>query len=99
MQDLRQLNWMLFQWKRFRRMVWLATGAIWMVCCSGILLLSLEDLIVRLALLLMLVLCTVTALVLLIIARRERKRLDRLTIEIRAAQQLEKAQQAAAARN
>ena len=90
---------MLFQWKRFRRMVWLATGAIWVVCCSGILLLPLDDLVVRLSLLLMLVLCTTTAIVLLVIARRERKRLDRLAIEVRAAQQVEKAQKASAARD
>ena len=90
---------MLFQWKRFRRLVWLATGAIWVVCCSGLLLLTLEDLIVRLSLLVMLALCTVTAIFLLVVARRERKRLDRLAIELRAAQQLEKAQKAAAARS
>ena len=37
MNDLRQITWMRSQWKRFRNLIWGATGAIWLICSSGIL--------------------------------------------------------------
>ena len=98
MLELRQLAWMLLQWKRFKRMVWGATGTVWILCCSGVLLLPEEDFIVRIALLVMLVLCTIVSVYLLLVVRREVKELNRLTIETRAIQQQEKAGQAASSR-
>ena len=93
--DLRQIAWMQQQWKRFRRLVWGSAGAVWMLCGSGILLLAEEAFIVRMALLLMLIVSVALTVYLLVAARRERKRLDRLTIEMRALQQQEKTQKSA----
>lgn len=85
MVDLRQLAWMRLQWKRFRRLLWGATGAVWLVCCSGILLAGEDQLLVRAALLLMLVASTACSIRLLLTIRRETKALDRRAIEIRTA--------------
>jgi len=84
MVDLRQIAWMRLQWKRFRRLLWGALGAVWLVCCSGILLAGEEQLLVRAALLVMLVASTVCSVVLFLIARRETKALERQALEIRA---------------
>ena len=91
--DLRQINWMSGQWKRFRRLVWGATGAVWLLCSSGILLLGEEDFLVRMALLAMFLLSTPAAAYLIIVSRRESKTLDRLAIEMRARQHEEKVEQ------
>ena len=93
--ELRQISWMQQQWKRFRRLIWGSAGAMWVLCGSGILLLSEEAFIVRMALLVMLIVSVVLTIYLLVAARRERKRLDRLMIEMRALQQQEKAQKSA----
>ena len=85
MLDLRQLTWMVQQWRRFRRLVLAATGAIWVLCCSGVLLLPEEDFIPRIALLAMLILCTGVGIYLTVVARREIKQLERLIIESRTA--------------
>ena len=71
------------QWRRFRRLVLGATGAIWVLCCSGVLLLPQEELIPRIALLLMLLSCTGVSIYLILVARREIKDLQRQTIEVR----------------
>ena len=84
--ELRHLTWMQQQWRRFRRLVLATTGAIWVLCCSGVLILSEEDLIPRIALLLMLLVCTGVAIYLVLVARREIKDLGRQTIETRAKQ-------------
>ena len=89
MLELRHLTWMLLQWRRFRRLVVGATGAIWVICCSGILLLTDVDLVIRLALLAMLVLCTIVCLYLVIVARREIKRLQRQASELRSQELLD----------
>lgn len=94
--DLRQITWMSSQWKRFRRLIWGATGAVWLLCSSGILLLGEEDFLVRMALLAMFALSTFAAIYLLLVARRESKKLERLAIETRARLQEEKAQKAQA---
>ena len=93
--ELRQIVWMQRQWKRFCRLVWGSAGAVWMLCGSGILLLPEEAFIVRMALLVMLIISAVLTIYLLVAARRERQRLDRLTIEMRALQQQEKDQKSA----
>ena len=85
MVDLRQIAWMRLQWKRFRRLLWGATGAIWLVCCGGVLLAGDDQLLVRAALLLMLVASTACSIRLLLTARRETKALERRAIEMRAA--------------
>ena len=72
------------QWRRFRRLVLGATGAIWVLCCSGVLLLPPEDLIPRIALLLMLLSCTGVSIYLMFVTRREIKDLGRQVIEARA---------------
>jgi len=87
------------QWKRFRRLIWGATGAtgaVWLLCSSGILLLGEENFLVRMALLAMFALSTFAAIYLLLVARRESKKLERLAIETRARLQEEKAQKAQA---
>jgi bacteriorhodopsin len=94
--DLRQITWMSSQWKRFRRLIWGATSAVWLLCSSGILLLGEEDFLVRMALLAMFALSTFAAIYLLLVARRESKKLERLAIETRARLQEEKAQKAQA---
>ena len=96
MNDLRQITWMSSQWKRFRRLIWGATSAVWLLCSSGILLLGEEDFLVRMALLAMFALSTFAAIYLLLVARRESKKLERLAIETRARLQEEKAQKAQA---
>jgi hypothetical protein len=82
--ELKHLTWMQQQWRRFRRLVLGATGAIWVLCCSGVLLLPAEDLIPRIALLLMLLSCTGVSIYLMLVARREIKDLGRQVIEARA---------------
>ena len=82
---------MQHQWRRFRRLVVAAIGAIWVLCCSGLLLLTDENLVSRIALLLMLLLCTGVAIYLVLAARRQIKKLERQTIEARARQRQEEA--------
>jgi hypothetical protein len=76
---------MRLQWKRFRRLLWGCTGAAWLLCCAGLVLVEEEFLLVRLGLLVMLVVVTLLSLYLFLVARREVKALDRQAIEIRAA--------------
>ena len=83
--DLRQIAWMRLQWKRFRRLLLGATGAVWVLCSSGILLAGEEEFLVRIALLAMLVTATGLSLRYFWSAHREIKELERKTIEIRAA--------------
>lgn len=83
--DLRQIAWMRQQWRRFRQLLWGATGAVWLLCCSGILLASEEQLLIRLALLLMLLLSSIYAIRLWLGARGEIKELERQAIELRVA--------------
>ena len=90
MVDLRQIAWMRLQWKRFRHLLWGATGAVWLVCCSGIILAEEDQLLVRAALLLMLVASTVCSIRLLFTIRRETKALERRAIELRVALMREK---------
>jgi len=85
MVDLRQIAWMRLQWKHFRRLLWGATGAVWLVCGSGILLTGEDQLLVRAALLLMFAASTACSIRLLLTVRRETKALERRAIEIRAA--------------
>jgi hypothetical protein len=83
--DLRQIAWMRQQWRRFRQLLWGATGAVWLLCCTGIILANEEQLLVRLALLLMLLLSSIYAIRLWLDARREIKGLERQAIELRVA--------------
>ena len=88
--DLHQIAWMRLQWKRFRRLLWGATGGVWVLCGSGILLAGEEDFLVRIALLAMLITSTGLSLYLFWSARRETKELERKAIEIRAVMTQEK---------
>ena len=75
----------------------LATAeASWLLCCSGVLLLADENLISRIALLLML--CTGVAICLMLATRRESKIPGRQTIEALARQQQEEACEGRASR-
>ena len=82
--DLRQIAWMRLQWKRFRNLLWGGTGAVWLLCCSGILLVDEGQFLVRMALLIMLAVSTVLGVWFLWTARREIKTLERMAIEVRA---------------
>ena len=82
--DLRQISWMRLQWKRFRNLLWGGTGAVWLLCCSGILLVDEKLFVVRIALLIMLAVSTGLGAWLFWAARREIKLLERKAIEARA---------------
>ncbi|MFT5091040.1 MAG: hypothetical protein ACI906_000474 [Candidatus Latescibacterota bacterium] len=86
--DLRQIYWMRSQWKRFRHILWGSTGAAWLVCCAGIILLGHEQFLLMLALVFMFLVVTGLFIYLLIVIRRELKALEREAIEVRAAQNL-----------
>jgi small-conductance mechanosensitive channel len=84
------------QWKRFRRMLWGAVGAVWLFCCVGILYLTTftESFVLPMALLLMLVLTTGVGLHLMIVVYRRLKELERMIVEQRAAELQEQAKRA-----
>ncbi len=84
--DLQQIAWMRVQWKRFRRILWGCSGAAWLVCCAGIIVLGRERVWLLLALVLMLVVVTGILIYLLFVVRRELKNLEHQAIELRAAQ-------------
>ena len=84
--DLRQIYWMRSQWKRFRHILWGSTGAAWLVCCAGIILLGHEQFLLMLALVFMFLVVTGLFIYLLIVIRREFKALEHEAIEVRAAQ-------------
>lgn len=88
--ELRDVAWMLVQWKRFRRVLGGATGVVWLMCCTGILLLGGGEEIqwfwARMSLLLMLVSATGVSIWLFITAWREMRRLRDLAAEIRIEQ-------------
>lgn len=93
--DLRQITWMRAQWKRFRRILWGCSGAAWLVCCAGIILVGQEQFLVMLALVFMFVVVTGVFIYLFFVSRRESKNLERQASAIRTAL----AEQALAARN
>ena len=88
MLELRDFAWMRLQWKRFKRLLGGATGMVLMLCSSGILFLPEEKegeswFWARISLLVCLVLTSVVSIWLYIVARREIKRLEALSTEMR----------------
>lgn len=85
--NLRDIAWMRVQWKRFRRVLGGATGVVWLLCCTGIILMGGEEEIqwfwARMALLFMLASSTAVSLWLFFTAWREMRRLKDLAAEIR----------------
>lgn len=95
--ELRDITWMIVQWKRFRRVLGGATGVVWLMCCSGIILLGGDEELqwfhARMALLLMLVVSTAVSLWLFVAAWREMRRLDALAAEVRIEEVAEQREQ------
>jgi len=87
MMELREIAWMLVQWKRFRRVLGGATGVVWLMCCSGIILLGDEEEIqwfwARMSLLFMLASSTGVSIWLFYTAWREMRELRGLAAEVR----------------
>ena len=77
------------QWRRYRRLIGIATIGLWIVCSSGILLLDDEDFIVRMALLAMFVLCPPLSLYLYLVTRKETRNLDQEAARLRLKEQTE----------
>jgi len=90
MVDLRDVAWMRVQWKVFRRILLAATGVVWLLCSSGIILLKDDEqfqwFYARMALLLMLVVSTGVSLWLFVVAWRELRHLRRVARELRLTQ-------------
>lgn len=88
--DLRDLAWMRAQWKRFRRVLSGATGVVWLMCCTGIILMGGEEetqwFWARMALLFMLASSTAVSVWLFFTAWREMRRLHDLAASIRIEQ-------------
>lgn len=82
--DLRQLSWVINQWKRFRRVLCVCTGLAWCICCTGIALSEPEDLLIILSLAFMLIAVTGLSAHLLWTIRRELQSLDKQVVELRA---------------
>ncbi len=88
MLELRDVAWMRLQWKRFKRLLGGATGMVWLLCSSGVLILPEEEdgvtwFWARISLLVCLFLSTIVSLWLYIAARREIKRLERVSSDMR----------------
>lgn len=100
MVDLRDVAWMRVQWKVFRRILFGATGFVWLLCSSGIILLKDDEqfqwFYARMSLLLMLVVSTGVSLWLFAVAWRELRHLKKMATELqleqlRAAQEKQEA--------
>lgn len=88
MLEFRDVAWMLLQWKRFKRLLGGATGMFWLLCSSGVLFLPEEEdgetwFWARISLLVCLLASTIVSLWLYIAARREIKRLERVSADMR----------------
>ena len=83
--DLRQITWMRGQWKRFRRILWGCSGAAWLLCCAGIIIVGQEQFLIMVALAFMFLVVTGVFIYLFFVSRRESKDLERKAIAIRAA--------------
>ncbi len=88
MLELRDVAWMRLQWKRFRRLLGGATGMFWLLCSNGVLFLPEEEdgetwFWARISLLVCLFCSTIVSLWLYIAARREIKRLERVSADMR----------------
>ena len=90
MVDLRDVAWMRVQWRIFRRILLGATGVVWLLCSSGIVLLRDDEqyqwFYVRMALLVMLAASTVVSLWLFVVAWRELRHLKHVGTEIQLEQ-------------
>ena len=79
------------QWKRFTRLLGGATGAVWLLCSSGIIFIGDEEdtswFFARMALVAMLIGATGVSVWLFFVARREIVNLETLAMEIRLAEQ------------
>ena len=83
--ELRNITWMCGQWKRFRRTLLGCSGAAWLLCCAGIILIGHDRFPVLKALVfLFFVVTSVFFIYLMFMARREGKNLERKAIAIRA---------------
>jgi len=88
--ELRDIAWMRVQWKRFQRVLGGATGVVWLMCCSGIILMGNQEEVqwfwARMSLLFMLASSTAVSLWLFYTAWREMRRLKALAADLRVAQ-------------
>ena len=90
--DLRDITWMIRQWKRFRRLLGGATGIVWLLCCGGVIFIgggeeeaASEWFLTRVAFVVMFIAATGVSIWLFISAWRELRRLEREAQEIRQA--------------
>ena len=81
---LRQIIWMCGQWKRFRRTLLGCSGAAWLLCCAGIILVGEDRFQVLIALVFLFFVVTAVFIYLMFLARREGKNLERKALAIRA---------------
>ena len=91
MLHLRDIAWMRLQWKRFKRLLGGATGLVWLLFSSGVLFLPEEEdgetwFWARISLLVCLVLSTIVSVWLFFAARREIKRLEGVSADMRIEQ-------------
>ena len=82
--ELRHITWMCGQWKRFRRTLLGCSGAAWLLCCAGIILIGHDRFPVLIALVFLFFVVTAFFIYLMFVARREGKNLERKAIAIHA---------------
>ena len=87
---LRQIIWMCGQWKRFRRTLLGCSGAAWLLCCAGIILVGEDRFPVLTALVFLFFGVPAAFIYLMFVARREGKNLERKALAIRAEMAAEK---------
>ena len=73
--ELRHITWMCGQWKRFRRTLLGCSGAAWLLCCAGIILIGHDRFPVLVALVFLFFVVTAVFIYLMFVARREGKNL------------------------